>query len=292
MTILSIQSHVAYGHVGNAAAVFPLQRLGFEVWPIHTVQFSNHTGYPDWQGEVFSAPHIRALVEGIAARGVLPDCRAVLSGYLGSLDLGEAVLDTVARLRQANPDLVYLLDPVMGDEEPGLYLAPEVADFLRHKALPQANIITPNLFELRHLVGRPIDSLDAALTAALELSALGPRLVMATSLLPPLVPDDKIGMLVVERCGQGTETGDAAWLVLTPRLRLPEPSSGAGDLVAALLLAQHLRGLTPDAALEQVAASVFATLEVSHAAGSRELCLIAAQDALVNPPRRFPVERL
>ena len=216
----------------------------------------------------------------------------MLSGYLGSLDLGEAVLDTVARLRQANPDLVYLLDPVMGDEEPGLYLAPEVADFLRHKALPLADIITPNLFELRYLAGRPIDSLDSALSAAQELSALGPRMVMVTSLLPPLVPDDKIGMLLVDRFGRGTERREAAWLVMTPRLRLPEPSSGAGDLVAALLLAQHLRGLTPDAALRQVAASVFATLEASHAAGSRELRLIDAQDALVDPPRRFPVEPL
>src|SRR5205085_9071509 len=98
MNLLSIQSHVAYGHVGDSAAVFPLQRIGVEVWPVHTVQFSNHSGCGRWGGRVLSGGTIRLVVEGIEARGVLGECDGVLSGYLGSVDNGEAVLDAVARV--------------------------------------------------------------------------------------------------------------------------------------------------------------------------------------------------
>ena len=97
MNILSIQSHVAYGHVGNAAAVFPMQRLGHEVWPIHTVQFSNHPGYGGFRGASFDAALIDACVEGIAERGALARCDAVLSGYLGGAETGDAILRAVAR---------------------------------------------------------------------------------------------------------------------------------------------------------------------------------------------------
>jgi pyridoxine kinase len=102
VNILSIQSHVAFGHVGNASATFPMQRLGHEVWPIHTVQFSNHTGYGSWTGRVFDGQAVEELVDGIAARGVLPSCDGVLSGYMGSADIGQAILGTVARVREAN----------------------------------------------------------------------------------------------------------------------------------------------------------------------------------------------
>src|SRR5262245_27048240 len=99
MNILSIQSHVAYGHVGNAAAAFPLQRLGIEVWPVHTVQFSNHTGYGSWKGSVFDGAMIREVIAGMADRGALRLCDGVLSGYMGSADIGEAILDTVLKVR-------------------------------------------------------------------------------------------------------------------------------------------------------------------------------------------------
>src|SRR4051794_7535552 len=101
MNILSVQSHVAYGHVGNAAAIFPLQRLGCEVWPIHTVQFSNHTGYGSWKGREFDADLIRQLLDGIEARGVLGTCDGVLSGYVGAAATGEAILDAVNRVKRA-----------------------------------------------------------------------------------------------------------------------------------------------------------------------------------------------
>jgi pyridoxine kinase len=115
VSVLSIQSHVAYGHVGNSSAVFPLQRLGIEVWPVHTVQFSNHTGYGEWRGRVFDGQAVEEVVDGITDRGVLGSCDAVLSGYLGSSDIGHAVVQTVGRVRAANPDALYCCDPVIGD---------------------------------------------------------------------------------------------------------------------------------------------------------------------------------
>ena len=148
VNVLSIQSHVAYGHAGNASAVFPLQRLGIEVWPVHTVQFSNHTGYGEWTGRVFDGQAVEEVVQGIADRGVLGRCDAVLSGYLGSADIGHAVTGAVARVRAANPDAVYCCDPVIGDVGRGVFVRPGIEEFLRDVAVPSADIITPNHFEL------------------------------------------------------------------------------------------------------------------------------------------------
>src|SRR5262245_22609873 len=156
MNILSIQSHVAYGHVGNAAAVFALQRLGIEVWPVHTVQFSNHTGYGQWGGRVFDAAMIRDVIAGIAERDVLGACAGVLSGYLGTADIGEVILDAVARVKRANPAAAYCCDPVIGDATRGVFVRPGIAEFPQARALPAADVVTPNQFELGHLAGRPV----------------------------------------------------------------------------------------------------------------------------------------
>ena len=153
MNILSIQSWVAYGHVGNASAVFPLQRLGAEVWSINTVQFSNHTGYGHWTGQVYTGDAVRDLVDGIAARDVLRHCDAVLSGYMGDAGIGEAILHAVARVREENPSAIYCCDPVIGDVEEGVYVREGIEEFLRDHALPQADIATPNRFELERLTG-------------------------------------------------------------------------------------------------------------------------------------------
>src|SRR3954466_12512370 len=154
MNILSIQSHVAYGHVGNAAATFPLQRIGIEVWPVHTVQFSNHTGYGAWTGRVFEAGLITELVDGITARGVLGRCDGVLSGYMGSAEIGAVILDAVARVKAANPRARYCCDPGIGDVGRGVFVQPGIAEFMRQHAVPAADIVTPNHFELDHLTGR------------------------------------------------------------------------------------------------------------------------------------------
>jgi len=196
VNILSIQSWVAYGHVGNASAVFPLQRLGAEVWSINTVQFSNHTGYGDWTGEVYSGQSVRDLVDGIAARDALRHCDAVLSGYMGDAAIGEAILHAVAQVRQANAAAVYCCDPVIGDTDTGVYVRPGIEDFLRDRALPQADIATPNRFELARLTGQDCGTIDAAKRAVAQLAALmrsdGLRCVLLTSLETESTPGDHI----------------------------------------------------------------------------------------------------
>ena len=169
MNILSIQSWVSYGHVGNASATFPLQRMGAEVWAINTVQFSNHTGYGSWTGEVFTGAQIGALVDGIAARGVLPRCDAVLSGYLGDPTVGEAILTAAVRVRAANPAALWCCDPVIGDVGRGVYVRPMIPEFLRDRAVPLADILTPNQFELEWLTGRTVTTLDSARAAVAAL---------------------------------------------------------------------------------------------------------------------------
>lgn len=284
MNILSIQSHVAYGHVGNSAAVFPLQRLGIEVWPIHTVQFSNHVGYDGWSGQIFTAAHIHEVIEGIAARGVLGTCDGLVSGYLGEASLGEAVLDAVARVRAANPAALYVCDPVMGDVGTGLYVPGDIPDFLRGHALPAADIITPNLFELERLSGATITTLDSAVSAARQLCALGPSIVLVTSLRHRGTLADEIEMLAV--------TGEIAWRLRTPMLSFDPAPHGSGDAVAALFLAHYLKTRDAAKALEEAGSAIFAVMAATKAAGTHELQLIAAQDQIAAPTRRFTAEKI
>mgnify|MGYP001940400573 FL=1 len=181
MSILSIQSHVAYGHVGNSAAVFPLQRAGHEVWPVHTVNFSNHTGYGDWGGPQLPAAQVTEIIDGIERRGAFPDVAAVLSGYQGGSDIAEVIIDAVRRVKKANPQALYACDPVMGNEKSGCFVSDEIPPLLRDKILPVADIIFPNQFELGYLTGQPTGTLEQTLQAVKVAQEIGPRVVLVTS---------------------------------------------------------------------------------------------------------------
>ena len=277
MNILSIQSWVSYGHVGNASATFPLQRLGAEVWAINTVQFSNHTGYGGWTGEVFTGAQIRALVDGIAARGVLPRCDAVLSGYLGEAAIGEAILDAADRVRAANPGALWCCDPVIGDVGRGVFVRPLIPEFLRDRAVPAADVVTPNQFELEWLTGLRVTSLDGARAAVAALRARGPRTVLVTSLRTDATPADAVDMLA--------SGPDGDFLVRTPLL--PVTANGAGDAIAALFLFHLLAGKGVAGALGAAASSIWGLLRRTAEAQSRELLLVGAQDEFVKPSRTY-----
>ena len=280
--ILSIQSAVAYGHVGNSAAVFPLQRLGMEVWPVDTVQFSNHPGYGSRTGQVFTGQHVREVVAGIAARGVLGQCRAVLSGYLGEPSVVEAVGEAVRLVRRDNPAALYCCDPVIGDAGPGVYVQRDIPALLRQHLLPEADMVTPNHFELGQLTGGPATSLPEAKAAAAHLrSGMRPGgCVLVTSLVLADTPATAIDLLALD--------GSGAWRLRTPRL--PLAANGTGDLIAALFLLHRLRtGSTPQA-LAAATSATFGVLRQTLAAGSRELLLVAAQGELVQPAQLFTAE--
>src|SRR6478672_644046 len=271
MRILSIQSSVAYGHVGNSAATFPLQRLGHEVWPVHTVVFSNHTGYGAWGGPLLSPDDVRAVIDGIADRGVLSTCDAVLSGYLGGPGICDVVVDAVARVKAANPAATYTCDPVMGNATSGCFVNPAIPPKYVSTVIPVADVLTPNQFELGFITDHDAlsrtSSLDDILTAVEEVRTLGPSTVLVTSVDREGAADDTIEMLAV--------TGDGAWLVSTPRL--PMKANGSGDITAALFTAHLKETGSPADALARTASSVFAVLKETLDSGERELRLIAAQ---------------
>ncbi|MFC0220671.1 pyridoxine kinase [Pseudochelatococcus lubricantis] len=282
MNVLSIQSHVAYGHVGNAAAVFPMQRLGVDVWSIHTVQFSNHTGYGSWKGRVFDGHSIEELVDGISERGVLGSCDGVLSGYMGSADIGSAILATVARVREANPAALYCCDPVIGDVGRGVFVRPGIEEFMRDHAVPAADIITPNHFELELLAGRAAPTLTEARAAIDSLHARGPKVVLVTSVITEDTPADCLDLLA--------SNGGGLHRVRTPRL--PITVNGGGDVTAALFFVHYLKSRSAVVALEAAASSMHGLLRKTVELGGREIRLIEAQEEFVAPSVRFTAERV
>ncbi|WP_158814292.1 pyridoxal kinase PdxY [Methylocapsa sp. S129] len=282
VSILSIQSHVVYGHVGNSAAAFPLQRIGCEVWPINTVQFSNHTGYPDFRGQVFDAAMIDDCVTGVAARGALARCNGVLSGYMGSPEIGAAILRGVGAVRDQNAEAVYCCDPVLGDVGRGIFVREGVVEFMRERALPAATILTPNHFELDLLSNLPSTDMSGARAALGALHERGPRVILVTSLALDDTPADAIDMVVSEN--------GALWRLRTPKA--PIKVNGAGDVIAALFLAHWLRTHSASEAIALAASSVYGLVAATAKAGSQELEIIAAQEEFIRPSRLFVAERI
>lgn len=282
MKILSIQSAVAYGHVGNSAAVFPLQRIGVEVLPVYTVNFSNHTGYGAWRGPLISPDDVREVIAGIEDRGVLGQIDVVLSGYQGGDGIADVILEAVAKVKAANPSAIYSCDPVMGNAKSGCFVAPAIPVLLRDRVVPAADLITPNQFELGFLTGTEPDTLESTLDAVERVRATGPGTVLVTSVERPDREAGTIEMLAVD--------ADGAWIVQTPLL--PMKANGSGDVTAALFTAHYRRTGDAADALARAASSVFALLERTHASGERELQLVESQEDYANPSLRFDVRRV
>ena len=286
MNILSIQSHVSYGHVGNSAAVFPLQRLGHEVWPVYTVNFSNHTGYGQWGGSPIAASEVTHIVHAMEKRGALAQVDVVLSGYQGGTDIADAILDTVARVKALNPQATYTCDPVMGNAKSGCFVNPAIPVLLRERVVPQADLVTPNQFELGFLAGMTVQTLDETLRAVDAVMAMGPRSVLVTSVQRPDAAPGTIEMLAVDATG--------AWLVATPYL--PFKANGSGDVTAALFTAHYSQRFGASGAacqaLERTTASMFELLQRTHTSGQRELQLVQAQESYVAPRVHFAARQV
>lgn len=281
-TILSIQSSVAYGHVGNSAATFPLMRSGVEVWPVLTVHFSNHTGYGEWRGPLLAADDVAEVIRGIDDRGVLPRVDAVLSGYQGAKEVGAVVLEAVELVKQRSPRAIYCCDPVMGDVGRGFFVRPGIPEFMRNQVVPKAQIVTPNHFELDYLTGRETHTLDEVIDAAHALRAVGPETVLVTSVVTDATEDDSLTMLAV--------TGEGAWQVNTPRL--DRTFTGSGDLTAAMFLTHWLRTQSAAQAVGATADIVYSVLKQTADSGLPELQLVAAQDEIVTPTYHFDVTQV
>lgn len=282
MKILSIQSAVAYGHVGNSAAVFPLQRIGVEVYPVYTVNFSNHTGYGAWRGPLISPQDVADVITGIEERGAFGEIDAVLSGYQGGEGIGDVILDAVARVKAANPNAIYACDPVMGNAKSGCFVAPAIPVLLRERVVPAADLITPNQFELGFLTGTDPADLDSTLASVDAARAMGPSTVLVTSVERPDRPEGTIEMLAV--------TDDGAWIVRTPHI--PMKANGSGDVTAALFTAHFRESGNAADALARTTSSVFDLLQNTYDAGTRELQLVESQEAYAHPRMQFEVTQI
>ncbi|MFZ4832981.1 pyridoxal kinase PdxY [Rouxiella sp. Mn2063] len=283
--ILSIQSHTVYGHAGNSAAEFPMRRMGVNVWPLNTVQFSNHTQYGHWTGCVMPASHLSEIVQGIADIGRLQTCDAVLSGYIGSSEQGEHILQIVKQVKAANPDAWYFCDPVMGHPEKGCIVAPGVTDFHCQQSLINCDVMAPNLLELEMLSGHTIESVEQAVNCARELIAKGPKIILVKHLSRAGYHRDRFEMLLV--------SAEQAWHIERPLVDFGERQPvGVGDLTSGLLLVNLLKGEALDKALEHVTAAVYEVMLKTHEMGEYELQVVAAQDQMVNPQHHFPAVKL
>ncbi|AJY47588.1 pyridoxal kinase PdxY [Martelella endophytica] len=274
--VIAISSHVMRGTVGNRAIVFALETLGFATWAVPTVVLPWHPGHGRATRLGFDPEGFAAALSELAASPWRNEVRAVISGYLADARQAEAIAALVTALKADNPELLYLCDPVMGDER-GLYVPMETADAIRDLLLPLADIATPNRFELAHLAGTTIADNSAAIAAAL---ALGPAEVVVTSAHSML--KDGVATLFV----------DARQALLAEHPRLDNAPNGLGDLFSALFAAAVLSGKPRPEALEVATAAVYEALVRAVRTGSDELELERAPESLRAPMAKVGLRQL
>jgi pyridoxine kinase len=277
MTVISIQSQVAFGHVGNSAAVFPMQMHGIDVIAVPTTLLSNRPGYATIRGRVLEASLVADLLQGVEERGALDGAKMILSGYLGSPEIAAVVADFVARAKARHPALLYCCDPVLGDRDRGLFVKPEIPPLVRDRLLPLSDITTPNHFEFEWLCGAKATTSDQMIAQAQTLLARGPSTVVVTSAELSDTPAGAIETLAIERAG--------AWRVQTPKL--PISPNGTGDLFAALFTSARVQGSATPGALGHAASAIYAVLEVTAACGTEEMRIVESGELLVHPKRMF-----
>ncbi|NRA73510.1 MAG: pyridoxal kinase [Rickettsiales bacterium] len=272
MAILSIQSHVAYGYVGNKAATYPLQALGYDVWPVNTVQFSNHTGYKKWQGEIFPRKHIKEVILGLEELEVINKCQAILSGYMGSSEICEEVQDTVNRFKKKNENLIYLCDPVIGNTS--CYVRPEVLEFFKKKL--KADIITPNQFEAEILSGIKIIDKNSIKIIAQKFHSLGIKIVIITGIkFTNDTPDHSYTFI---------SNGKSNYMIKTQEHSFSMPISGTGDLFSALYLGYYLSSKEPITALQKTVTSVDQAVRNTLQSQERELQVLSVDYKMLKSP--------
>jgi pyridoxine kinase len=274
MTVISIQSQVAYGHVGNSAAVFPMQIRGIDVIAVPTTLLSNRPGYPTIRGRILDADLVADLLVGIEERGAIDSCQIVLSGYLGSPQIAAVVIEFVTRAKANNPKLIYCCDPVLGDSDPGLFVHAEIPPIFRDSLCPLADIITPNHFELEWLCGAKATTIDEVVKSARALSARGPSTVVVTGAQLADTPEDRVDTVAIE--------GSSVWRLSTPRL--PIRPFGTGDLFSSLFVSSLVLGSDTRGALEDAVSATFAVLERTMAAGTEEMRIVESSASLLSRP--------
>ncbi|MCW9715078.1 pyridoxal kinase PdxY [Avibacterium avium] len=277
--LLSIQSHVVYGYAGNKSATFPMQLLGIDVWALNTVQFSNHTQYGQWTGMVMPPAQIGEIVQGIDNIGQLHQCDAVISGYIGAAEQVEEIINAVQKVKSRNPNAVYLCDPVMGHPDKGCIVADGVKENLINLAMAKADIITPNLVELRELSGLPVENFAQAIEAVKVILSKGPKKVLVKHLSKVGQDPSQFEMLLANQEG--------IWHISRPLHQFKKEPVGVGDLTAGLFMANLLNGKSDVEAFEHTANAVNDVMTVTQQQDNYELQIVAAREQIVRPVSQF-----
>jgi pyridoxine kinase len=275
--IISIQSQVLHGHVGNSAATFPMQYLGVPVTAVPTALLSNHPHYSTMRGCIVDHELLRDLLLGVEERGLVDRSAILLTGYLGSAANGRVVAEFVARAKARNPALRYCCDPVMGDADLGYFTPKPLRDIFRERLIPLADILTPNAFEFADLIGGSCNSLSAMRRGVASLGRQRERIVVIT------------GIGLADQANARVDTvalHDASgWKVSTPRLRCRP--AGTGDLLTALLVSRLAQGAALPQALESAVSGVFAVLLNTAATNAIELTIIESREERDSRRPRF-----
>ncbi|EMK3392091.1 pyridoxal kinase PdxY [Vibrio parahaemolyticus] len=282
-SILSIQSHVVYGHAGNSSAVFPIQRMGIDAWPIHTVQYSNHTQYEQgWKGQKFCSDDVRTLLHGLDNINTLGECGAVLSGYQGSPDQCKAVADVVRSVKESNHNAIYVCDPVMGDPDKGCIVADGVREEITQSLLPISDVIVPNQYELTAMTGVEIHSVYDAVTACKEALKLGPKIVLVKHLHS--IDSDMFSMILA--------TPKACYLTQRPNIEFKQQPVGVGDLISAVFTACLMKNMSPTVAFRHTNNAIYGVLDITKGCGTWELQIVNAQYEFVEPSHDFNIVKI
>ncbi|KEQ03360.1 pyridoxal kinase PdxY [Pseudorhizobium pelagicum] len=274
--VIVISSHVVRGSVGNRAAVFALETLGFPVWALPTVVLPWHPGHGPSTRLTFSEDDFDKVIDDLIQARWAGEIKAVLTGYFGNAGQPRAVARLVRSLRERNADLLYVCDPVIGDLG-GLYVPQETAEAIRDELLPLANVATPNRYELAWLAGSALDSNTAIMEAAL---ALGPSRMLVTSAVPMMAG------------GTGNLYLSGKHALLAEHRLIDNPPNGLGDLMSALFLARLLSGVDEERALQLATASVYEILARTAKRGSDELTLETDSESLMTPMAMVHMRRL
>lgn len=284
--VLSIQSHVVYGFAGNKSATFPMQLLGVDVWALNTVQFSNHTQYGKWTGMVIPQEQIREIVTGLDNIDKLQECDALLSGYLGSAEQVDQILFALEQIKKRNPNALYLCDPVMPNPKKICVVANGVREALIEKAIPVADIMTPNLHELRQLSDFPIETFDDVLKAVNALVAKGVKKVLVKHLGSAGKINDPDTFEII------MATPEGVWHLNRPLYQFNFEPVGVGDLIAGTFLANLLNGKSDVEAFETMNNEVAGVMKTTFELGSYELQTIAARFEILNPTSQYKAEKV
>ncbi|WP_153448996.1 pyridoxal kinase [Vibrio algicola] len=281
--IISIQPHVVYGHDGNSSAVFPIQRMGIDIWPIHTGQYSNHTQYQQgWTGRSYPADDINAAIQGLDNIHQLSNCQAVISGYLSNTEQCTAVNQAITQVKNRNHSALYVCDPAIENHVEASVHFEQIQTQIIQQLVPISDVVVSNQYELEQLTGLKINNIEDAIYACQRALTMGPNIILIKHL--PIVAEKTCTMMLA--------TPKVIYISQRPWIEFTRSPVGVGALVTALFTACLVNQMSPVAALQHTNNALYGVLELTRDNNSCELETVSAQYEFVEPTFNFPLQKI